>query len=149
MILKAISSTSELESSLIGFAGSDSISHDGEGIKERQDGEMGGGRRLLEENDYFKYFRQKGAINLGAAIIRGNTVHCEARLTYPVFILILALNFWVSFAVYYDIVLRALLPSIAIKIMEGFGIFQQQKKVKKLTVMIKKMILMTMAYFSA
>ena len=95
-------------------------------------------RNGMEENDYFKYFRQTGAINLGAAIIRGNTVHCEARLTYPVFILILALvekkkkitvqfslcrhsirmvkNFWVSFAVYCDIVLRALFPSIAIKI---------------------------------
>ena len=128
-------------------------------------------RNGVEENDYFKYFRQTGAINLGAAIIRGNTVHCEARLTFPEFILILALvekknkknkplyNFycadtvserWKTFGC--SILWHrasALLPSIAIKIMEGLGIFQQQKKVKKLTVMIKKMILMTMVYFSA
>ena len=37
---------------------------DREGIKERENGEMGGGGggRLLEEGDYFKYFLQRGAI---------------------------------------------------------------------------------------
>ena len=34
----------------------------------------GGGGLLFEGGDYFKYFRQSGAINRGTAIIRGNTV---------------------------------------------------------------------------
>ena len=54
---------------------------DREGIKERENGEMGGGGggRLLEEGDYFKYFPSKGgdysreAINR-TAIIRENTL---------------------------------------------------------------------------
>ena len=54
---------------------------DREGIKERENGEMGGGGggRLLEEGDYFKYFPSKGgdysreAINR-TAIIRENAL---------------------------------------------------------------------------
>ena len=42
---------------------------DREGIKEREDGERGGGG-----GDYFEYFHQRGAIIRGTAIIRGNTV---------------------------------------------------------------------------
>ena len=34
---------------------------------------MGWGQ-LFEESDYFKYLRQREAINRGAAITRGNTV---------------------------------------------------------------------------
>ena len=43
----------------------------------------GGGRRLFEEGNYFKYFGQRGgdysreAINRGTAIIRGNMVNCD------------------------------------------------------------------------
>ena len=53
---------------------------DREGIKERENGEIGGGGGLLlEEGDYFKYFPSKGgdysreAINR-TAIIRENTL---------------------------------------------------------------------------
>ena len=54
-----------------------------EGIKEREDGERGGGGRLFEGGDYFKYFHQRGgggdysreATNRGTANIRGNTVY--------------------------------------------------------------------------
>ena len=46
---------------------------DTEGIKEREDGERGGGWGLLfEGGDYFKYFRLRGVIIRGTAIIRGN-----------------------------------------------------------------------------
>ena len=34
----------------------------------------GGGGRLFEGGDYFEYFHQRGTINRGTAIIRGNTV---------------------------------------------------------------------------
>ena len=47
---------------------------DREGIKEREDGERGGGGRLFKGGDYFEYFHQRGAIIRGTAIIRGNTV---------------------------------------------------------------------------
>ena len=49
---------------------------DREGIKEREDGERGGGGggRLFKGGDYFEYFHQRGAITRGTAIIRGNTV---------------------------------------------------------------------------
>ena len=45
---------------------------DREGIKERENGERGEGR--LFEGGHFKYFRQRGAIIQGMAIIRGNTL---------------------------------------------------------------------------
>ena len=59
----SISSASELESSLVSFAGSDSIplQLDREGIKEREGGKRGGGGRLSE----------------GMAIIQGNMVVCH------------------------------------------------------------------------
>ena len=41
---------------------------DREGIKEREDGERGGGR-LFQEGDYFKYFHQRGAIIRGRRLI--------------------------------------------------------------------------------
>ena len=47
---------------------------DREGIKEREDGERGGGGRLFKGGDYFEYFHQRGAITRGTDIIRGNTV---------------------------------------------------------------------------
>ena len=48
---------------------------DREGIKEREDGERGGGGgRLFKGGDYFEYFHQREAIIRGTAIIRGNTV---------------------------------------------------------------------------
>ena len=63
-----ISSASELESSLMSFAASDSTSTWQRGIKEREDGEKVWG------DDY-----SRKAINQGTAIIRGNTVF----LLYP------------------------------------------------------------------
>ena len=71
----SISSASELESSLVSFAGSDSTS------EEREGGKRGEGGRLSEGGDYFHYFHRRGdylreAINQGTAIIRGNRVVC-------------------------------------------------------------------------
>ena len=65
----SISSASELEWSLMSFATPDSTSRSfhlrGRGFKKekmarRVGGRGGGGRRLFEEGDYFKYFCLKG-----------------------------------------------------------------------------------------
>ena len=64
----SISSASELEWSLMSFATPDSTSRSfhlrGRGFKKekmaRRVGGRGGGRRLFEEGDYFKYFCLKG-----------------------------------------------------------------------------------------
>ena len=78
--VSTVSSTPELESSPISlkFAASDStpdqlcLLSNREGIKEeRKNGERGWG-------DYFKYFRQRGAINRGMAIIDENG-NCEIK----------------------------------------------------------------------
>ena len=53
---------------------------DGEGIKEREDGERGSGGRLFEGGDYFKYFRLKGAIIPGRQLIEGQLLFKEKVL---------------------------------------------------------------------
>ena len=74
----SISSASEPESSLMTLTGSDPISASSFRFtateipaKWQGEGEVG---RLFEGGDYFKYFGERGAINRGTAIIRGNTV---------------------------------------------------------------------------
>ena len=69
----SISSASELELSLISFAGSDSTStwHGGDKRKRRRQEGWGEGR-FFKGGDYFKYCSLKGAINRRTAIIRGN-----------------------------------------------------------------------------
>ena len=79
----SITSVSELELSLISFSGSDSTLTWQGGDKRnrrRQEGWGGGGWRLFEGGDYFKYFRLKEAINRGTTIIRGNTVCSDVVL---------------------------------------------------------------------
>ena len=72
----AISSATELESSLISFAGSDS-SLTRQGVDKQGKkaiGVWGGGGRLFKGRDFLKKFPSKGAIIRGTAIMRGNTV---------------------------------------------------------------------------
>ena len=52
---------------------------DGEGIKEGEDGERGGGGRLFEGGDYFKYFRLKGAIIPGRQLIERQLLFKETQ----------------------------------------------------------------------
>ena len=52
---------------------------DGEGIKERGDGERGSGGRLFEGGDYFKYIRLKGAIIPGRQLIEGQLLFKETQ----------------------------------------------------------------------
>ena len=108
----------------------------------------GGGQAIIRGSHDFKYFRpSKGGDKSRCGYNSRKYGHLKARLSYPVFILIIALIFlnkqktknktttttkknlaifivpiqyqndeklfWVSFAVYCDIILRALLPSIA------------------------------------
>ena len=51
------------------------------GIKEREDGQRrgGGGGRLFERGDYFKYFHQRGAIIGGRRLIEGRLLFEEIR----------------------------------------------------------------------
>ena len=69
-----MSSASELESSLISFAGSDSTST----WQGRKDGKWGGGGQFFKGGNHFQYFHLGGgdysreAINQGTAIIQGN-----------------------------------------------------------------------------
>ena len=58
---------------------------DREGIKEREDGEGGGGGgvRLFEEGDYFKYFHQRGAIIQGRRLIKGRLLFEEIQFIPP------------------------------------------------------------------
>ena len=72
----AISSATELESSLISFAGSDStLTRQGvDKRKGRRPEGWGGGGRLFKGRDYFEKFPSKGAI------IRGNTVSMNFHL---------------------------------------------------------------------
>ena len=77
----SITSVSELELSLISFSGSDSTLTWQEGDKRnrrRQEG-WGGGWRLFEEGDYFKYFCLKGAIIQGRRLIDGRLLFEEIR----------------------------------------------------------------------
>ena len=50
---------------------------DGEGIKEREDSEGGGGGRLFEGGDYFKYFFLIGAMIPGRQLIEGQLLFKE------------------------------------------------------------------------
>ena len=98
--LKSISSlsSSELESSLISFAGSKSIS-------QRQPETMskgvcvlggggGGGQAIIRGSHDFKYFRpSKGGDKSRGGYNSRKYGHWKARLSYPVFILIIALIF--------------------------------------------------------
>ena len=52
---------------------------DGEGIKEREVGERGGGGRLFEGGDYFKYICLKGAIIPGRQLIEGQLLFKKTR----------------------------------------------------------------------
>ena len=52
---------------------------DGEGIKEREDGDRGSGGRLFEGGDYFKYIRLKGAIIPGRQLIEGKLLFKETQ----------------------------------------------------------------------
>ena len=70
----SITSVSELELSLISFSGSDSpLTWQGgdKRNRRRQEGLGGGGWRLFEGGDYFKYFCLKGAIIRGRRLIEG------------------------------------------------------------------------------
>ena len=71
----SISSASELELSLISFAGSDStLTCQGADKRKRRRQEGWREGRFFMGGDYFKYFRLKGTINRGTAIIQGNRV---------------------------------------------------------------------------
>ena len=73
----AISSATELESSLISFAGSDpTLTRQGVDKKGKKAIGVGGwgGGRLFKRRDFLKKFPSKGAIIRGTAIMRGNTV---------------------------------------------------------------------------
>ena len=50
---------------------------DSEGIKERDDGEGGGGGQFFEGGDYFNYFRLKGVIIPGRQLIEGQLLFKE------------------------------------------------------------------------
>ena len=52
---------------------------DGEGIKEREVGERGGGGRLFEGGDDFKYIRLKGAIIPGRQLIERQLLFKETQ----------------------------------------------------------------------
>ena len=79
-----MSSASELESSLISFAGSDSTST----WQGRKDGKWGGGGQLFKGGNHFQYFRLGGgdysreAINQGTAIIQGYNIVVHTDLWY-------------------------------------------------------------------
>ena len=75
----SISSASELQLSLISFAGSDStLTWQGGDKRNRRRQEGWGEGQLLKGGDYFKFSRLKGTINRGTAIIPGNTVSASS-----------------------------------------------------------------------
>ena len=71
-----IFSVSELESPWSVLLDQTPLQLDRDGIKEREDGERGGGW-LFEGGDYFKYFRLKGAIIPGRRLIEGRLLFKE------------------------------------------------------------------------
>ena len=78
----SITSVSELELSLISFSGSDSpLTWQGgnKRNRRRQEGLGGGGWRLFEGGDFFKYFRLKEAIIQGRRLIEGRLLFEEIR----------------------------------------------------------------------
>ena len=74
-----ISSVSGLESPWSVLLDQTPLQLDGEGIKEREDGERGGGGRLFKGGDYFKYFRLKGAIIPGRQLIERQLLFKETQ----------------------------------------------------------------------
>ena len=74
-----ISSVSELESPWSVLLDQTPLQLDGEGIKEREVGERGGGGRLFEGGDYFKYIRLKGAIIPGRQLSEGQLLFKETQ----------------------------------------------------------------------
>ena len=83
LIFSVISLVSELESSLVSFAGADSTSTWRGGDKRKRGWQEGKGWMIIWRRRLFSIFPSKGsdylreAINQGTAIIGGNTVVCQ------------------------------------------------------------------------